>query len=135
MAGVTFAARVIGLREAKKAIADLPGAYARTMSERIEETAGNIAQEAGRTAPRGTSGDLARSYTYEMRPDKLGARVGTNTYYATFTELGTRRQRAQPHLFPAFQRGVRELRRNLRTLTEDTGTRLRVRRSRIRPVQ
>ena len=40
--------------------------------------------------------------------------IGTNIEYAPFVEFGTRYMAAQPFLFPAFAKGVRDLQKNIK---------------------
>ena len=40
--------------------------------------------------------------------------IGTNLEYAPFVEFGTRDMAAQPFLFPAFEKGVRDLQKNIK---------------------
>jgi HK97 gp10 family phage protein len=50
-------------------------------------------------------GNLRRSYHTEARatgPHDAEARTGTNVEYAPHVEFGTSKQRAQPHLRPAY---------------------------------
>ena len=39
--------------------------------------------------------------------------IGTNLEYAPFVEFGTRYMAAQPFLFPAFEKGVKDLKKNI----------------------
>lgn len=39
--------------------------------------------------------------------------IGTNLEYAPFVEYGTRYMAAQPFLFPAFEKGVKDLKKNI----------------------
>lgn len=50
------------------------------------------------------TGNLRRSLMTEVQatPNGATARVGTGVDYAPYVEFGTRRQRAQPYLRPAF---------------------------------
>ena len=49
-------------------------------------------------APKKIRGDLQRSITYEMAPDKQSAKVGTNLFYGECLELGTSEMAARPFL-------------------------------------
>ena len=40
--------------------------------------------------------------------------IGTNIEYAPFVEFGTKYMAAQPFLFPAFEKGVRDLQKNIK---------------------
>lgn len=48
--------------------------------------------------PKKIRGDLQRSITYEMGPDKLSAKVGTNLAYGAYLELGTAHIAPRPFL-------------------------------------
>lgn len=47
------------------------------------------------------TGNLRDSYDYAVDGDVV--RIGTNTEYAPYVELGTRKMNAQPHLRPAVE--------------------------------
>lgn len=63
------------------------------------------------------TGRLRRSYTHVSDSEKMT--VGTNVDYGKYQELGTSRNRPQPHLRPAFENNVQQFKniieRNLRT--------------------
>ena len=40
--------------------------------------------------------------------------IGTNVEYAPFVEYGTKYMAARPFLFPAFEKGVRDLQKNIK---------------------
>jgi HK97 gp10 family phage protein len=61
------------------------------------------------------TGRLRSSYKYTNQ-GKMECTVDTNVFYAQFVELGTSRARAQPHLFPGFQDGVKALEDDLKSL-------------------
>lgn len=69
----------------------------------VAQTALLIETDAKLFSPVDTGLNRSQIYT-EIAPSKLGARVSANTEYAVFLELGTRYQRAQPFLFPAFEK-------------------------------
>ncbi len=48
--------------------------------------------------PKKIRGDLQRSIAYEMGPDRLSAKVGTNLDYGAYLELGTSRMAPRPFL-------------------------------------
>ena len=60
------------------------------------------------------SGNLRGSYTYTTDKKERSVTVGTNVAYAPYLELGTSKQKPQPHLKPA----VEENRRNISKLVE-----------------
>lgn len=49
------------------------------------------------------TGRLRNSITYMVRPSESAVYIGTNVEYASYVELGTRHQKAQPYLKPAAQ--------------------------------
>ena len=57
------------------------------------------------------SGNLRGSYTYETDSKEKSVTVGTNVSYAPFIELGTSRQKPQPHLEPAAKDNIRDIRK------------------------
>ena len=69
----------------------------------VAETALLIESDAKRFAPVDT-GRLRSSIHADLAGNGLSATVGTNVSYALFIEFGTRRARAQPFLFPAFEK-------------------------------
>ena len=69
--------------------------------------------EAKRACPVDT-GRLRSSIQYN--PGHLECTVGTNTEYSPFVEHGTRYQKAQPFLFPAFEISRRNLEDELKNL-------------------
>ena len=60
-------------------------------------------------------GTLRRSIRYK-RQGEFSCSVGTNVVYAPFVEFGTSKMRAQPFLYPAYQRAMSELLDNLRSI-------------------
>jgi len=97
------------------------GAWERTRSAQvaalIARTAESIAQDAAEQAPvasgrlRGSiRADLARVLT------DLVADVVAGAFYARFVEQGTRRLRAHPFLFPAWERASRGFYDDLRAI-------------------
>jgi len=78
----------------------------RAVWEAVKETAIAIENDVkgGPHAAPYRTGNLRRSYHVELMEAKLTARVGSDDRiapYAPYVELGTSRQRAQPHLRPA----------------------------------
>lgn len=53
-------------------------------------------------APKKIRGDLQRSITYEMAPDKQSAKVGTNLDYGAYLELGTSKMAPRPYIRSTF---------------------------------
>lgn len=72
----------------------------------------NIQAGAKRRA-RVDTGRLRNSIAFEVAPDGLSARIGTNVEYAPHQEFGTRRMPAAPFLFPALEEERPEFLRRL----------------------
>lgn len=68
----------------------------------VAETALLIESDAKQLAPVDT-GRLRSSIHAEIAPDGLSATVSDGVTYGIFIELGTRRQKAQPFLGPAYE--------------------------------
>jgi HK97 gp10 family phage protein len=90
--------------------------------EILEATLILIVAEAKKLCPVDT-GRLRASLTHEL-DEILGAMIGkagTNVEYAAFVELGTKFMSAQPYLYPAFKKGIRyykkEMKRRVKELT------------------
>lgn len=87
----------------------------RELKTKTEKALGLIGAEArtraSRNAPKRT-GTLARSYSFEVMHDEDAVLVGALSSqfpeepYAVYVELGTSRQRAQPHLKPAIMDNI-----------------------------
>lgn len=87
------------------------------VQQTVAETALLIESDAKQFAPVDT-GRLRSSIHADIAPNGLSATVATNVSYAIFLEMGTRYQRAQPFMFPAFEKNraafVSNLKRNLK---------------------
>lgn len=87
------------------------------VQQTVAETALLIETDAKQFAPVDT-GRLRSSIHAEIAPNGLSATVEVSVNYAAFVEMGTRRQRAQPFLFPAYEKNrgafVANLKRNLK---------------------
>ena len=77
----------------------------------LEKTAFEVEREAKLNAPVDT-GMLRASITSTGSGSEY--EIGTNIEYAPFVEFGTRYMAAQPFLFPAFEKGVRDLQKNIK---------------------
>lgn len=79
--------------------------YSEKVDEAISEAIKNgclaIEASAKQKCPVDT-GNLRASIATNMVDEKVGE-VGTNVEYASYVELGTKHQSAQPFLFPAFE--------------------------------
>ena len=59
-------------------------------------------------------GNLRSSYTYATDSKEKSVTIGSNVHYAPYLELGTSKQKPQPHLKPA----VEENKRNIKKIVE-----------------
>jgi len=71
------------------------------VAKQISESALNIQREAKRRCPVDT-GALRNSITVDFYGD-MSAQIGPHMPYAQYVEFGTRKMRAQPYLFPAYE--------------------------------
>jgi HK97 gp10 family phage protein len=87
------------------------------VQQTVAETALSIESDAKQFAPVDT-GRLRSSIHAEVAPNGLSAVVATNVSYAPIQEFGSRFQRAQPFLFPAYEKNragfVANLKANLK---------------------
>lgn len=90
-------------------IADIEAAA----NEAVQAAGIECQAEAKQACPVDT-GRLRSSIQYN--PGHLEATVGTNTEYGPFVEHGTRYQKAQPFLFPAFEIARQHLEEELNNL-------------------
>lgn len=129
MATVGRAARlqsvsITGLREAKEALGAIPEAMRFEVALTIRQGAGIIEADYRRRIRKRT-GETAQSIGMNVREDGLQAAVGAGDPVARFLELGTFRTRRYPALYPAFLRGARHVRRQMRGWVPATGNRVR----------
>lgn len=96
-------------REVKRAALNVQRGAKRHLSEKVyaqSETPGYV-----------RTGRLMNSIAHEIDDGGMNATIGTNVEYAPYVELGTRRTRPKPYLFPALEeeRGpfLRRLKREL----------------------
>lgn len=94
--------RVLGQDRLARKLAAIEPALKAAMQREVKIAAVNIQNGARSRVPVDT-GRLRNSITHEILADGLNASVGSNVEYAPFVEFGTRRMRAKPYLFPAFE--------------------------------
>lgn len=122
-------ARVDGLTEVKANLQALPEETRGVVSGYVGQWTDETLAGAQRRAPRGETGDLARSYGKSVRSDGLQAAVGSSLPRSRYAELGTRKARARPHLYPSFRTANRAFRERIKNTVTDLGkVRTRVRR-------
>lgn len=124
--GAKFESRTDGLTDAYAALEAIPEAFREVLVDAIEKGSGIIESEAHGRVPI-KEGDLDRSIGRNIREDGLQAAVGSGLEYASFVELGTHRQRAQPWLYPSYLIGARFVRRKMRESGDVAGQKIRVR--------
>lgn len=95
-------ARIIGQDRLLRKLAQIEPALRAAMQREVKIAAVNIERGAKQRAPVDT-GRLRNSIAHEIHEGGLNAEIGSNVDYAPFVEFGTRRMRAQPYLFPAFE--------------------------------
>lgn len=94
--------RVLGEQSLARKLAAIGPALDAAMKREVKVAAVNIQNGARRRVPVKT-GRLRNSITHEIAEDGLNAAIGSNAQYAPYVEFGTRRMRARPYLFPAFE--------------------------------
>jgi HK97 gp10 family phage protein len=131
-AGIRGAVRVDGLTEAKAAIANLPEAFREVAGASIRSGAAIMETEAHIRVPK-DEGDLDRSIGTNVRNDGLQASVGAGDFKARYVELGTEDTPAQPYLFPAFKKGARFIRKEMRNWAKSAAQKVRFKTKRYKP--
>lgn len=99
MAGITVSIDPASVKAAKDAIGFFRFGLKREISQ-VTDTIGLLIESTAKELAPVDTGRLRSSIHY----DKASGTVGSNVTYAPFIELGTRRMRAQPFLFPAAER-------------------------------
>lgn len=126
--------RVDGLREARSALQALPEAFRAEAAKTFAQGASIIQAEAKRRV-RKRSGATERSIGTNTREDGLMVAVGSGLPRARWLELGTAKWNGKkfPFLFPAFKRGARHVRKEMRGWGEAAGRRVRFKTRRFKP--
>ena len=108
--------KVVGLREANRALRRLPVVAQDGSQKVMDVTAFQVSRTASSHAPHSADGShgraagfLARAIAWKSRPRSLSAvvTVAAEAFYWKFVEFGTRRMAAQPFFRPAAD-GVRD---------------------------
>lgn len=118
--GLKADVRVDGLTEARATMAALPQAFKDVAGVTIALGAAIIEAEAKRRVPV-RSEALKKSIGTNLRGDSLQAAVGAGLVYAKFVEFGTGDTPAQPFLYPAYRRGARYVRKQMREWANEAG--------------
>lgn len=129
---------VDGLTDATAAIAQYTPAFRAAVAQSIDEGSALIETEYRARVPVGdairgryskdrTPGELKRSIGRNVRSDGMQAAVGSSDKKARWVEFGTEDAPAQPGLLPAFRRGARLIRRQMRDWAAKAGERVRFR--------
>lgn len=119
-----------GMKEVFNTLALLDRAAQEQVMEYMDKRTDEILAEAQRNVPV-DEGDLLRAL--EKRKSAGGLTIDVGTYedpeeaHATFVEFPTEDTQSQPFLFPAYLKGIRLLRRDIRGMLKDTKFRLRTR--------
>lgn len=124
--------RVEGIQDAVQAFRDMPGPIREAIAEKVANAAAIIESEAIGRVPI-DEGDLKRDIQTKLSPRGMAAVVGNDeVIYARWVELGTLRMNAQPYLYPAFRWGARYFRKEMRSLGDEIGAKVRGRTRRSR---
>lgn len=127
--------RVDGLTEAKAALASLDPAFRDILREHLAKGGDIIEREAERRVRvrKIGGGKLKRSIGKNVREDGLQVSVGSGVFYARHLELGTKKMPAKRFLFPAFKRGARYVRKEVRGIMQDLKGRARFKTRKYKP--
>lgn len=113
---------VKGLKKLLSTLEKIPNEMEKDVEAVLEANAQEIEAEAKRMAPVDT-GRLRQSIK-AIKVGKLTFKIMANSTglapYAVYVEYGTRFQRSQPFLFPAFFRGRKNFTKDLQNLLDNT---------------
>ena len=115
-----------GLTEARASVAALPEAFKQVVRESLDVGSRIILSEAGRMVPV-RYGTLKRSLGRNIREDGLQIAIGSSDWKAKFQEFGTNDTPRQPFLYPAYRRGAKYIRAQMKRWSDDAATRVTVR--------
>lgn len=127
-----FSITVDGLTEVTGNLARLPEDFRAVVAETIDEGSAIIESETRARVPV-DKGTMKLSLGRNVRSDGLQASVGFGDVKARFVEFATVDTPAQPSLWPAFRRGARYIRRQMRDWAARAGQRVRFKTKRFRP--
>lgn len=91
-----------GLQATKRAVLQVPANARKAVRREIRRSTLNV-QTGAKKRVRVKTGRLRNSIATAFEDEGMTGIVGTNVNYAKFVEHGTRRSRAFPFLFPAFE--------------------------------
>ena len=106
-----------GVEGLKSKLFNLVGKVRRGTEDTVAETLLLIESDAKQFAPVDT-GRLRSSIHTELAPNRLSGSVEVGVSYGIFLEFGTRYQRAQPFLFPAYEKNRAAFVARLKTNTK-----------------
>ena len=93
---------------------DLEKKLNKNIEKALHAVGGYVEAETKVRNPVPVTGNLIGSYTYVTDKKEKSVTIGSNVHYAPYLELGTSKQKPQPHLKPA----VEENRKNIKKLVE-----------------
>lgn len=125
------AVTIDGLTEAKAALALLPEAFRELAVSTLETGGLIILSEADARVPV-DEGDLRDSLDINIRGDGLQVTVGSGDPKARWVEFATVDTPAQPFLWPAFQRGARFVRAQMKGWAAAAGEQVRSKTKRLK---
>lgn len=104
--GITI--KFIGMDNALNALDNLEKSLTEAIFDEVEKSTINIESKTKDNTPVRT-GILKGSYTHEIERNEYECigEVGTNVKYAPMLEYGTSKQKAQPHLRPAYESEIK----------------------------
>ena len=102
--------KVIGKSSSRKAMKTLSKETITRFKQLIRENSIKVWAGAWQNAPVRTSA-LRRSLKVRILRGGLTGEIGTDKFYASFQEFGTKKHRKQPFLFPAFRKVKRHMKR------------------------
>lgn len=97
--------RIEGMSQLRRALLMVGEEGHKTVVREVRRAALEVQAGAKQRAPVDT-GRLRNSIAVEISAEGTSAQVGSNVEYAGYVEHGTRRNRAQPYLFPAYEEAM-----------------------------
>lgn len=123
-----------GLTEISAALDAAPEAFRETAADALQGGGAVISAEADARVPV-DEGDLKASGDSAIREDGLQVTVGYGDEKARWVEFATEDTPAQPFLYPAFQIGVKHVRKAMKGWAKAAGEKIRTRTKRIKALR